>query len=96
MYVVTNTIRVPAAHAAHIEHGFSGSAERMSQVAGCIGFMFLKDEAASDPLVYVALTQWEDEEAFTAWVSSDSFRSAHANPGNPAAAGEIHRYSVIA
>jgi len=96
MYVVTNTIRVPAEHAAHIEHGFGGSAERMKQVAGCLGFMFLKEEVDSDLLVYIALTQWEDEAAFTDWVSSDAFRNAHSNQGDSGATGEVHRYRVIA
>ena len=27
MYVVTNTLRVPAEHAANVEHGFSHSVE---------------------------------------------------------------------
>lgn len=96
MYVVTNTIRVPAAHASQIERGFGGSAERMGQVTGCLGFMLLKDEAASDPLVYVALTRWEDEAAFNKWASSDAFRHAHANQGESGASGEVHRYTVIA
>jgi len=96
MYVVTNTIRVPAEHAAHIERGFGGSAERMKQVTGCLGFMFLKEEATSDVLVYVALTQWEDEAAFTAWLSSDAFRNAHSGQGDSGASGEIHQYRVIA
>jgi len=95
MYVVTNTIRVPAEHAGRIEQGFSGAAERMAQVAGCVGFLFLKDEDAGEQIRYVALTQWENEAAFNAWISSDSFRHAHAG-GNPSASGEIHRYTVIA
>jgi heme-degrading monooxygenase HmoA len=96
MYVVTNTVRVQAEHAAHIERRFGGSAERMKQVTGCLGFMFLKDEAAGEPLVYIGLTQWEDEAAFTAWVASDAFRNAYSNQGDSGTSGEIHHYRVIA
>jgi heme oxygenase (staphylobilin-producing) len=95
MYVVTNTIRVPAAHAAHVEAGFSGSAERMRQVPGCTGFMFLKEEGESDPCVYTALTHWENEAAFTTWLNSDQFRQAHSGASDRASGGDVKRYQVI-
>lgn len=96
MFVVTNTIRVPADHAGQIEAGFSGSAERMRQVPGCTGFMFLKEEGTSDPVVYTALTQWENEAAFADWLDSEQFRRTHSGPNNRAAGGEVKRYTVIA
>lgn len=97
MYVVTNTIQVPAGHAAQVETGFSGSAARMRQVPGCIGFLFLKEEASADPCVYTALTQWEDEAAFTTWLASDQFRQAHTGGANDrASGGDVKRYTVIA
>ena len=96
MYVVTNTIRVPVVHAAHVEAGFSGSAERMRQVPGCTGYLFLKEEPSADPRVYTALTQWKDEAAFTTWLASDQFRQAHVGANDRASGGEVHRYTVIA
>jgi heme-degrading monooxygenase HmoA len=96
MYVVTNTIRVPAAHASHVEAGFSGSAERMRQVPGCTGFLFLKEDSDTDPCVYTALTQWEDEAAFTTWLASDQFRQSHSGANDRASGGEVRRYTVIA
>jgi heme-degrading monooxygenase HmoA len=96
MYVVTNTIRVPAAHVAHVEASFGGSAARMRQVPGCSGFMFLKEEGESDPCVYTALTQWDDEAAFTTWLASDQFRQSHSGANDRASGGEIRRYALIA
>ncbi|HEX7104051.1 MAG TPA: antibiotic biosynthesis monooxygenase [Nitrolancea sp.] len=96
MYVVTNTIRVPAAHAAHVEAGFSESAERMRQVPGCTGFLFLKEEPSADPCVYTALTQWDNEADFTDWLASDQFRQAHSGVNDRASGGEVRRYAVIA
>ena len=95
MYVVTNTIQVPPAHATQVEAGFSDSAARMRQVPGCTGFMFLKDDSASDPCVYLALTEWEDEAAFTTWLASDQFRQAHSGANDRASGGEVRRYSVV-
>ncbi|HVX30847.1 MAG TPA: antibiotic biosynthesis monooxygenase family protein [Nitrolancea sp.] len=92
---MTNTIRVPAAHAEQVEAGFSGSAARMRQVPGCTGFMFLKEEGTSDPCVYTALTQWEDEQSFTNWLASDQFRQAHSGANDRASGGEVKRFSVI-
>ncbi len=97
MYVVTNTIRVPEGHAAQVEAGFSSSAERMRQVPGCTGFLFLREDPSTDPCVYTALTQWEDEAAFAAWLASDQFRQAHSGgAGDRASGGDVKRYTVIA
>jgi heme oxygenase (staphylobilin-producing) len=95
MYVVTNTLRVPAEHAANVEHGFSHSVDRMKQIPGCLNFTLLKEEGVEGNPVYVAMTHWQDEAAFRAWVASEDFRRAHANAGQSGAMGEVHSYSVV-
>lgn len=96
MYVVTNTLTVPAEHAERVEQGFAHSVERMKQIPGCVRFTLLKEQgAAGDMPVYVAMTTWEDEAAFKGWVASDAFRHAHANAGQSGAMGEVHSYTVV-
>jgi len=95
MYVVTNTLRVPAEHAEHIEKAFSGSGEHMKQTPGCLGFQLLREVKNGEEPVYIAMTTWEDEASFKAWMTSDDFRRAHANAGDSPASGEVHQYEVV-
>ncbi len=95
MYVVMNRLTVAPEQAANLEQGFSHSAGRMRAVPGCLNFNLLKEEGVAGDTVYVALTQWEDEAAFTAWTQSESFRRAHANSGQSGAMGEVHHYNAI-
>lgn len=95
MFVVTNTLRIPAEHAAHIEQAFAGSAERMNRVKGCLGFQLLREVKDSGEPVFIAMTRWEDEDSFKAWMTSDDFRRAHANANESPASGEVHRYHVV-
>lgn len=96
MYVVTNTLTVPAEQAARVEQGFAHSVESMKRIPGCADFTLLREERAAGEIpVYVAMTTWEDEAAFKAWVASDAFRHAHANAGQSGAMGEVHAYTVV-
>ncbi len=95
MYVVMNRLTVAPAQAEQLEQGFSHSAGRMRAVPGCLNFNLLKEEDVGEESIYVALTQWEDEAAFTAWTESESFRRAHANSGQSGAMGEVHRYNAV-
>ncbi len=95
MYVVMNRLTVAPEQAEHLEQGFAHSAGRMRDVPGCLDFNLLKEEGVTGDTVYVALTQWEDEAAFTAWIRSDSFRRAHVNAGQSGAMGEVHAYTAI-
>lgn len=94
MYVVMNRLTVAPEGAAGLEVGFAHSGERMRQTPGCVGFQLLREEAEGDP-VYLAVTQWRDKEAFTAWTRSDAFRRAHANAGSSGAMGELHIYTAV-
>ena len=95
MYVVMNRLTVAPEQASHLEQGFAHSAGRMRAVPGCLDFKLLKEEGVTGDTVYVALTQWDDEAAFTAWTESESFRRAHANAGQSGAMGEVHAYTTI-
>ncbi len=95
MYVVMNRLTVAPEQAEQLEQGFSHSAGRMREVPGCRNFNLLKEQGIAGDTVYVAVTQWEDEAAFTAWTQSESFRRAHANAGQSGAMGEVHQYNAI-
>ncbi len=95
MFVVTNTLRVPSEHAAHIEQAFSSSSEHMKQIEGCVGFQLLRETKGEHEQVYVAMTTWQDERAFKDWMESADFRRAHANTGDSPASGEVHSYEVV-
>ncbi len=95
MYVVMNRLTIASEQAANLEQGFSHSAGRMRAVPGCLNFNLLKEENVAGDTVYVALTQWEDEAAFTAWTQSESFRRAHVNSGQSGAMGDVHVYNAV-
>ena len=95
MFVVTNTLRVPAEHADHITNAFRGSDEHMTQLEGCIDFKLLREAKGEGEPVFVAMTTWRDEESFRTWMQSEDFRKAHANAANSPAQGEVHQYEVV-
>ncbi len=95
MFVVTNTLRVPAEHADHIAKAFAGSADHMKEVDGCLGFQLLREAKGDGEPVFIAMTHWQDEASFKSWMTSEDFRRAHANAGNSPATGEVHQYEVV-
>lgn len=77
MYTVMNRIPVPAAGAAAFEERFAGSMRgTLPGVPGLVGARLLRPRQEGG--VYVAVMDFTDEEAFTAWMRSDAFRAAHA------------------
>lgn len=95
MYVVMNRLTVPPENADNLERGFAHSAARMRAVPGCGDFHLLKEAGTEGGIVYMVLTQWEDEAAFQTWAASDAFRRAHAHAGETGAMGEVHVYTAI-
>ncbi|MFG2450990.1 antibiotic biosynthesis monooxygenase family protein [Streptomyces sp. NPDC048512] len=78
MYTVMNRIAVPAVGAAAFEERFAESMRAtLSGVPGLLGARLLRPQQAGG--VYVAVMDFEDEEAFGAWMRSESFRAAHAH-----------------
>lgn len=82
MYVVHNRIDVPAERAEAFERMF---VENMrTSLSGVPGLRRATLQRPTKPGVpYVATMEFEDQEAFTAWLSSDSFRASHSNAGAP-------------
>lgn len=95
MFVVTNTMHVPAEHVPHIAQAFRGSDEHMKQVKGCLDFKLMMEEKGEGEPVFVAMTTWEDEESFRNWLQSDEFQQSHASAAGSSIVGEMHSYEVV-
>jgi heme-degrading monooxygenase HmoA len=95
MFIVTNTMHVPAEDIPHIAQAFRGSDERMQQVPGCLDFKLMLEEKSEGEPVFVAMTTWEDEQSFQTWMQSDEFQQAHTNAAGSSIIGEMHSYAVV-
>ncbi|MGD9299655.1 MAG: antibiotic biosynthesis monooxygenase [Thiohalocapsa sp.] len=96
MYVVTN--RVPVAPDWHdqFEDRFRRRAGQVEQQPGFVRMEVMRPQTEDTP--YVVQTVWEDRAAFDAWVKSEDFKAAHANPlPKDAFAGEgrLEAFEVI-
>lgn len=77
-YIVMNRIAVDAAHATTFEHGFTHSFAALRAVPGLRRVTLLRPAAVGQP--YVSTMEWDNAASFEAWMSSPSFRDAHAAP----------------
>ncbi|WP_030277268.1 antibiotic biosynthesis monooxygenase family protein [Streptomyces sp. NRRL B-24484] len=76
MYTVMNRILVPADGAAAFEERFAASMRAtLPGVDGLLGTRLLRPQREGG--VYAAVMDFTGEEAFAAWMRSESFRAAH-------------------
>ncbi|WP_306981071.1 antibiotic biosynthesis monooxygenase family protein [Alkalicoccobacillus murimartini] len=96
MYVVMNELHVPSERKEMLTERFSRSADNMSQVPGCIEFLFLDNEKEDGK--QVVFTKWESKQDYENWLESDAFQKAHKSKGSsekPAAqTNELQAYTV--
>lgn len=77
MFVATNRLYVPAERAEEFERHFRDNMRTfLPGVPGLKRSTLLRPTKENDP--YVSVNEFESEEAFRAWVASDSFKAAHA------------------
>jgi heme-degrading monooxygenase HmoA len=74
-----NRLRCAAEYGSTLERAFR-HAGNMDGVPGCLLFQFLKQVETDGSLLYVALTQWESQDAFEHWRKSEAFGRAHEGP----------------
>ncbi|TSA85466.1 antibiotic biosynthesis monooxygenase [Deinococcus detaillensis] len=92
MYVVMNRLPIPAGHAPAFEQMFTASFEHMKGVPGLQRITLQRPSKPDQP--YVSTMEFENADAFRAWMGSPSFRASHAVPdGTPE--GAMGRGSVI-
>lgn len=96
MYVVTNRVPVNPQWQEAFEERFRQRAGQVELQPGFVRMAVLRPDSEGAP--YVVETTWRDRAAFEAWLKSDDFRAAHANPlPKDAYAGEgrIERFEEI-
>lgn len=78
MYVVANRVPVASGWEEEFEQRFRQRAGQIEKQPGFLRMQVLRPQSPDTP--YVVLTSWESEAAFRAWVGSEDFKAAHANP----------------
>lgn len=75
--VKINAIEVGEGRGAELEKRFATRAKEVEQMPGFEGFELLRPNQDGEKRYFV-YTRWESEEAFLAWVNSESFTRGHA------------------
>ncbi|QIX25420.1 antibiotic biosynthesis monooxygenase [Nocardioides sp. JQ2195] len=92
--VKINAINVPPQAHAELERRFAARAGTVENSPGFLGFQLLRPVRGEER--YFVVTQWEDEESFSAWRDGDA-RAAHAGEhGKPVASGaDLLEFDVV-
>lgn len=77
MIITANRVPITKGYEREFEKRFERRLGAVDRVPGFIRNEVLRPVQGDH---YVVLTYWESREAFEAWVQSESFRQAHANP----------------
>ncbi len=78
MYIVANRIHLAKEWREAFETRFRKRASQIEKQPGFVRMEVLKPDQPDAP--YQVLTTWEDKAAFDAWIGSEDFRVAHADP----------------
>lgn len=100
MYAVMNRVAVALAWRSAFEERFEHRAGQVERQPGFVRMSVLRPEEpdGEGAYLYVVETLWRDAAAFRAWVDSEDFRQAHANPLPQeayTAPGRMDAYEVI-
>ena len=96
MYIVTNRVPVAPDWRTAFEERFRQRAGQVEQQPGFVRMEVMRP--AGEGLPYLVQTAWQDRAAFDAWLKSDDFKAAHANPLPKEAydgEGRIEQFEVI-
>ncbi len=78
MFCVMNRVPVAAEWREAFEERFRQRAGQVERQAGFVRLAVLRPTSEGTP--YVVQTLWQDQKAFEAWIGSEDFKQAHANP----------------
>ncbi len=95
-FVVNNRVFVNPGFEAEFEARFKARAGEIDKQPGFVAMRVLRPLGNQAP--YVVETEWQSQEAFRAWVGSDDFKRAHANPMPPEATregGGIEQFEIV-
>lgn len=77
--VKINAIEVPEGMGPKLEERFAARVGEVEKMPGFLAFELLRPTEGETR--YFVYTRWESEEAFRAWVESESFSRGHAEAG---------------
>ncbi|SDM03738.1 Heme-degrading monooxygenase HmoA [Modicisalibacter muralis] len=77
-FIVNNRIFVNPGFEEDFEARFRARAGEIDKQPGFVAMRVLRPLGNQAP--YMVETEWRNQEAFRAWVGSDDFKRAHANP----------------
>lgn len=95
-FIVNNRVFVRPGFEAEFEARFRARAGEIDKQPGFVAMRVLRPLGNQAP--YVVETEWQSQEAFRAWVGSDDFKRAHANPMPKEAFGEgggLEQFEVV-
>ncbi len=95
-FIVNNRVAVLPGHEEAFEARFRARAGEIDKQPGFVAMRVLRPLGNQAP--YVVETEWESQEAFRAWVGSEDFKRAHANPMPKEAIGEgggLEQFEVV-
>ncbi|MCC5881093.1 MAG: antibiotic biosynthesis monooxygenase [Halomonas sp.] len=95
-FIVNNRVAVKPGYEETFEARFRARAGEIDKQPGFVAMRVLRPLGNQAP--YVVETEWESQEAFRAWVGSDDFKQAHANPMPKEAVGEgggLEQFEVV-
>jgi heme-degrading monooxygenase HmoA len=78
MFIVANRVPVAQHYQEMFEERFRNRAGQIEKQPGFVRMQVL--QPAKPEVPYIVLTTWQDKAAFEAWVGSEDFRAAHADP----------------
>jgi heme-degrading monooxygenase HmoA len=78
MFIVANRVPVAEQYQEMFEERFRNRAGQIEKQQGFVRMQVL--QPAKPEVPYIVLTTWQDKAAFEAWVGSEDFRTAHADP----------------
>lgn len=96
MFCVMNRVPVAPEWREAFEERFRQRAGQVELQAGFVRMAVFRPVGEASP--YVVQTLWRDQAAFEAWVGSEDFRQAHANPLPKEAyegEGKIESFEVV-
>jgi heme-degrading monooxygenase HmoA len=78
MFIVANRVPVAEGYREMFEERFKNRAGQIERQPGFVRMQVLQPVKPGAP--HIVLTTWRDKASFDAWLGSDDFRNAHANP----------------
>ncbi len=82
MFIAMNRFKVIKGEETAFEDLWLNRESHLDQVPGFVEFHMLHGPERDDHTLYSSHTVWADRDSFTAWTTSQQFRSAHGGAGS--------------